>query len=149
MRHSHWVLLATLVALMGSISTPSASAQDMSFDMEDTGQAAAPPPSAGAPSQALANALRFYQDISYEEAAVQLQRVVEGETEDDKGNQQKAQFFLGKTLFRGMLRDLGMMRYQVFMHLFLWFVLIPIKMGLRWTVNLKYFVSIPEYFFNI
>jgi hypothetical protein len=56
---------------------------------------------------------------------------------------------LGKTLFRGMLRDMGMMRYQVFMHLFLWFVLIPIKMGLRWTVNLKYFVSIPEYFFNI
>jgi hypothetical protein len=56
---------------------------------------------------------------------------------------------LGKTLFRGMLRDMGMIRYQVFMHLFLWFVLIPIKMGLRWTVNLKYFVSIPEYFFNI
>jgi hypothetical protein len=35
------------------------------------------------------------------------------------------------------------------MHLFLWFVLIPIKMGLRWTVSLKYFISIPEKFFNV
>jgi hypothetical protein len=56
---------------------------------------------------------------------------------------------LGLTLFRGIAKSLGAMRYNVFMHLFLWFVLIPLKMGLRWTVNLKYFVGMPEYFFNI
>jgi hypothetical protein len=56
---------------------------------------------------------------------------------------------LGMTVFRGMLKSLGMIRYNVFIHLFLWFALIPIKMGLRWTVNLKYFVGLPEYFFNI
>jgi hypothetical protein len=28
-------------------------------------------------------------------------------------------------------------------------VLSPIKMYLRWTVNLKYFVAIPEFLFNI
>ncbi len=56
---------------------------------------------------------------------------------------------LGRTLFRGLLRNMGMVRYQVFMHLFLWFVLVPLKMGLRWTVDLKYFVSLPEFFFNI
>jgi hypothetical protein len=26
---------------------------------------------------------------------------------------------------------------------------LPIKMILRWTMNLKYVVAIPEYFFNI
>jgi hypothetical protein len=26
---------------------------------------------------------------------------------------------------------------------------LPIKMILRWTVNLKYIVAIPEWFFNI
>jgi hypothetical protein len=26
---------------------------------------------------------------------------------------------------------------------------LPIKMVLRWTINLKYIVAIPEYFFNI
>jgi hypothetical protein len=44
---------------------------------------------------------------------------------------------------------MGGVRFYVFMHLFLWFALIPVKMGLRWTVNLKYFVGMPEFFFNI
>jgi hypothetical protein len=26
---------------------------------------------------------------------------------------------------------------------------LPIKMLLRWAINLKYIVAIPEYFFNI
>jgi hypothetical protein len=26
---------------------------------------------------------------------------------------------------------------------------LPIKMVLRWTINLKYLVAIPEYFLNI
>ncbi len=45
--------------------------------------------------------------------------------------------------------QMGMMRYVLFTHLLLWMFLIPIKMYLRWTVNLKYFVWIPEFFFNI
>ena len=28
-------------------------------------------------------------------------------------------------------------------------ITLPLKMVLRWTVNLKYIVAIPEYFFNI
>jgi hypothetical protein len=35
------------------------------------------------------------------------------------------------------------------MNLFLWFCLVPTKMVLRWTVNLKYIIGIPEYFFNV
>ena len=52
-----------------------------------------------------------------------------------------------KKLFEGNRKHL--IRYHVFMQLLLWFGLIPIKMLLRWTVSLKYFVGIPEWFFNI
>lgn len=74
-------------------------AQDMSFDIKETGQPAAKAPKEGPPSEALANALRLYQDKRYPEAAVQFQRIVEGEVKDSEGNKQKAQFFLGKSLY--------------------------------------------------
>jgi len=81
-----------------------ASAQDdtdMTFTIEDTGEAEGTPaaPAEGPPSEALANALRLYQQERYAEAAVQFQRVVEGETADAPANVQKAQFFLGKSLY--------------------------------------------------
>jgi hypothetical protein len=80
-----------------------AGAQDMQFGLEETGtkEAAAPagPPAEGPPSEALANALRLYTQERYEEASVQFQRVVEGETQDAPANVQKAQFFLGKSLY--------------------------------------------------
>jgi hypothetical protein len=42
-----------------------------------------------------------------------------------------------------------LVRYHVMMHLLLWFALIPVKMLLRWTVDLKYIVGIPEWFLNV
>lgn len=93
------VALALLMLAMGGVIAPGASlAQDMEFSVEETGQPAAPP-AEGPPSETLANALALYQRESYQEAAVQLQRVVEGETNDPPGNVQKAQFFLGKALY--------------------------------------------------
>jgi tetratricopeptide (TPR) repeat protein len=80
-------------------------AQDMSFGLEDTGQSAQPargggtPPAEGPPSEALANAFRLYQQDRYQEASVLFQRVVDGETREAAGNVQKAQFFLGKSLY--------------------------------------------------
>ena len=56
---------------------------------------------------------------------------------------------LGKTVFRTMAAQLGPVRFNILMHLFLWFVLVPTKMVLRWTVNLKYIIGIPEFFFNV
>ena len=56
---------------------------------------------------------------------------------------------LAKTAFKRIYAELGTLRFQVFMHLFLWFVLLPIKMGLRWTISLKYIVGLPEYFLNV
>lgn len=56
---------------------------------------------------------------------------------------------LGKTVLRGLFAQMGFVRFHVFMQLMLWFGLIPVKMLLRWTVNLKYIVGIPEWFFNV
>jgi hypothetical protein len=44
---------------------------------------------------------------------------------------------------------LGFYRYSVFVMLLLGMIALPIKMILRWTINLKYIVAMPEIFFNI
>jgi hypothetical protein len=44
---------------------------------------------------------------------------------------------------------MGGPRYYVGAFLFLMMMSLPIKMLLRWIVNLKYIVAIPEFFFNI
>jgi len=44
---------------------------------------------------------------------------------------------------------MGATRYLVGMTLFLVMMLLPIKMYCRWLFNLKYFVHIQEFFFNI
>jgi hypothetical protein len=44
---------------------------------------------------------------------------------------------------------MGPWRYGVFVFLLLAMISLPIKMVLRWTLNLKYIVALPEIFFNI
>ena len=88
-----------LVLVGGLLVAPPALAQDMQFGLEETGAAPAGPPAEGPPSEALANALRLYTQERYQEAAVQFQRVVEGETQDAPASVQKASFFLGKALY--------------------------------------------------
>jgi len=91
-------LLVASLMLSGALVAPRAQAQDMDFSIDETGQPPAPP-AEGPPSEALANALRLYQSENYPAAAVQFQRVVEGESQDAPANVQKAQFFLGKCLY--------------------------------------------------
>jgi len=50
--------------------------------------------------------------------------------------------------FRGLFIRMGFIRYMVMTNLFLTMLLLPIKMVLRWSINLKYFVAIPEYLLN-
>jgi hypothetical protein len=56
---------------------------------------------------------------------------------------------LAKTVFKGIFKNLGPLRYSVFTVLLLMAVGLPLKMILRWAFNLKYIVAIPEFFFNI
>jgi hypothetical protein len=55
---------------------------------------------------------------------------------------------MATTIFRGFFVKMGFMRYMLMSNLLLFMAALPLKMVLRWTLNLKYIVSIPEYFLN-
>jgi hypothetical protein len=55
---------------------------------------------------------------------------------------------LAKTWLKDMYAKLGVARYSIFIVLIIAALTLPIKMYLRWMFNLKYIISIPEYFFN-
>jgi hypothetical protein len=50
--------------------------------------------------------------------------------------------------FQTMFIRMGFVRYMVMTNLLLMMMLLPIKMLARWTVNMKYFISMPEYMLN-
>ena len=56
---------------------------------------------------------------------------------------------LARTVLRKYVDQAGVVRYLVLVNLLLFMASLPIKMVLRWTINLKYLVAIPEFFFNI
>jgi hypothetical protein len=58
-------------------------------------------------------------------------------------------FLLGRLFFKKIIAQGGYLRYIVLAGLLLFMAALPLKMVLRWTINLKYLVAIPEYFFNI
>jgi hypothetical protein len=56
---------------------------------------------------------------------------------------------LARTVFRSFFLKMGFIRYIILVNLLLFMVSLPVKMVLRWTINLKYIVAIPEWFFHI
>src|SRR5262249_9691793 len=56
---------------------------------------------------------------------------------------------LARTIFRGFFIKMGFLRFFLLVSLLQFMAALPLKMILRWTMNLKYIVYIPEYFFNI
>ena len=54
-----------------------------------------------------------------------------------------------RLFFKKYIEQAGMVRYLTLAVLMLFMASLPIKMVLRWTLNLKYLVAIPEFFFNI
>ncbi len=55
---------------------------------------------------------------------------------------------LASTIFRKFFVRMGFIRFMVMTNLLLFMAALPLKMVLRWTVNLKYIVYIPEVFLN-
>jgi len=55
---------------------------------------------------------------------------------------------LAVTVFRGFFAKMGFIRYMIMSSLMLLMLSLPLKMILRWTLNLKYIVSIPEFSLN-
>ena len=56
---------------------------------------------------------------------------------------------LAVTVFRNYFKKMGFIRFMVMANLLLFMAMLPIKMVLRWTVNLKNIIAIPEYFLNL
>ncbi len=56
---------------------------------------------------------------------------------------------LALTVFRNYFKRMGLIRFMVMAYLLLFMAMLPIKMVLRWTVNLKNIIAIPEYFLNL
>jgi hypothetical protein len=55
---------------------------------------------------------------------------------------------LAVTVFRKFFAQMGFVRYMIMANLMLLMLTLPLKMILRWTLNLKYIVSIPEFSLN-
>jgi hypothetical protein len=56
---------------------------------------------------------------------------------------------LARTVFRSFFIKMGFVRFILMVNLLQFMAALPLKMLLRWSINLKYVVYIPEYFFNI
>jgi TolA-binding protein len=91
--------LAAPVLVCGLAMSMSASAQDMSFGLEETGQSRAPV-KLGKPSKRLAEALSAFEGKNYKGAAMGFERVAAGKSKDGPGNRQRAQFLLGQSLYK-------------------------------------------------
>ncbi|MBI3737346.1 hypothetical protein HY256_12645, partial [Candidatus Sumerlaeota bacterium] len=56
---------------------------------------------------------------------------------------------LGWYRFKNLAKEYGPLRYIVASHMILMMLLLPVKMYLRWFLNLKYFLWIPEIGVNL
>jgi Cytochrome b(C-terminal)/b6/petD len=56
---------------------------------------------------------------------------------------------LARTVLRPFFLKMGFVRFILLVNLLQFMAALPLKMVLRWAINLKYIVYIPEYFFNI
>ncbi len=53
----------------------------------------------GPPSKTLEKALKLYESNDFYSASIELHKVIEGETGDSEANKQRAEFWMGKTLY--------------------------------------------------
>ena len=67
--------------------------QPKDIEMENDAVAASPP------SKTLERAIKLYDKEDFFSASIELKKVLDGESKDDAKNKQRAEFFMGKTLF--------------------------------------------------
>ncbi|HEY4175375.1 MAG TPA: hypothetical protein VGM90_01015, partial [Kofleriaceae bacterium] len=90
----------SLVALTATLTVTGANAapkdKDKSGDMEFEPESAASTP----PSKTLERAIKLYDKKDFFSASIELKKVLDGESGDDAKNKQRAEFFMGKTLYQ-------------------------------------------------
>ncbi|MFH0900126.1 MAG: hypothetical protein V2A73_05815 [Pseudomonadota bacterium] len=91
------VLLATLALTLtnvGSIGEAFANeGKEMEFEPEEIARS-------GPESKVLSRAKKLYDRKDYYSASIEFYKVIQGDTNDSEMNRQKAEFFLGKTLYQ-------------------------------------------------
>src|SRR3569623_415454 len=97
----HLLRNASLAARAGVFATASAHADPMKApakggDMEFEPESAASTP----PSKTLERAIKLYDKKDFFSASIELKKVLDGESGDDAKNKQRAEFFMGKTLYQ-------------------------------------------------
>jgi len=89
------VTMATLAGLL-TFGTAFAQNKAAGKDMEFEPESAASTP----PSKTLERAIRSYDKKDFFSASIELKKVLDGESGDDAKNKQRAEFFMGKTLYQ-------------------------------------------------
>src|SRR3569832_1153171 len=97
----HLLRNASLAALAVVFATASAHADPKKApakggDMEFEPESAASTP----PSKTLERAIKLYDKKDFFSASIELKKVLDGESGDDAKNKQRAEFFMGKTLYQ-------------------------------------------------
>ncbi len=76
---------------------------EMTFEedeVETKTRNAEPPPDTTPPTKTLQRASKLYSKKDYDSASIEFAKVINGETEDSAANKQRAEFFMGKTLYQ-------------------------------------------------
>src|SRR5688572_356088 len=93
------VTTLSLAALATTLTLGSAHAQkgtNAKDNMEFEPESAASTP----PSKTLERAIKLYDKKDFFSASIELKKVLDGESGDDERNKQRAEFFMGKTLYQ-------------------------------------------------
>ena len=86
------IALSATFAFQTADAQPKAKGTDMEFEPDN---AASTPP-----SKTLERAIKLYDKKDFFSASIELKKVLDGESGDDAKNKQRAEFFMGKTLYQ-------------------------------------------------
>jgi tetratricopeptide (TPR) repeat protein len=97
MRRTFSAALATVLTAAVALSSisPAFAQGEKKDDLEFEPDSAQATP----PSKTLERAVKLYEKKDYPSASIELQKVLNGESGDDARNKQRAEFFMGKTLY--------------------------------------------------
>jgi tetratricopeptide (TPR) repeat protein len=82
----------------GADPAPAQPTEGLKFKPDPVGKGA-PAAATGPASKTLERALKLYESEDYYSASIELHKVIEGESGDSEANKQRAEFWMGKTLY--------------------------------------------------
>jgi tetratricopeptide (TPR) repeat protein len=94
-------LVAALATIVGHAVDPAPAAAQAKPPKKDAGLEFEPEDvKRTPPSKTLERAVKLYEKNDFYSASIELKKVLDGESGDDAGNKQRAEFFMGKTLYQ-------------------------------------------------